>query len=68
MKNNRVARMENDRCKKNESLRKKMPAQGHLPDPLGILVGCEGFEPTTPALSRRCSKPTELTSRGTAKL
>ena len=27
------------------------------------LVGCEGVEPTTPALSRRCSKPTELTSQ-----
>ena len=24
-------------------------------------VECIGFEPTTPALSRRCSKPTELT-------
>ena len=26
-----------------------------------LLVECIGFEPTTPALSRRCSKPTELT-------
>jgi hypothetical protein len=26
-------------------------------------VGCEGFEPTTSALSRQRSKPTELTSQ-----
>lgn len=26
-----------------------------------LSVECIGFEPTTPALSRRCSKPTELT-------
>ncbi len=35
----------------------------------GSFVGFEGFEPTTPALSRRCSKPTELKSRnGGAKI
>ncbi len=28
-----------------------------------LFVECIGFEPTTPALSRRCSKPTELTLR-----
>ena len=28
-----------------------------------FLVGDSGFEPLTPALSRRCSKPTELISR-----
>ena len=34
-----------------------------------LSVGCTGFEPVTPALSRRCSKPTELTSRiGRAKI
>ncbi len=27
------------------------------------LVGSTGFEPATPALSRRCSEPTELTPR-----
>lgn len=26
------------------------------------MVGCIGLEPTTPALSRQCSEPTELTS------
>ncbi len=30
----------------------------------GALVGNTGFEPVTPALSRRCSKPTELIARG----
>ncbi len=29
---------------------------------LSSLVGYTGFEPVTPALSRRCSKPTELIS------
>jgi hypothetical protein len=33
-----------------------------------FFVGCERFELTTPALSRRCSKPTELTSREGAKI
>lgn len=28
-----------------------------------IFVGCTGFEPATPALSRRCSEPTELTTQ-----
>ena len=30
----------------------------------GCVVGNTGFEPVTPALSRRCSKPTELIARG----
>ncbi len=28
----------------------------------GVFVGCTRFELATPALSRQCSKPTELTT------
>ncbi len=36
---------------------------------LGIFfVGCIGFEPMTPALSRQCSKPAELTALTKTKL
>lgn len=31
-------------------------------------VRCTGLEPVTPALSRRCSEPTELTSQKRAKI
>ena len=33
-----------------------------------LFVECIGFEPTTPALSRRCSKPAELTLHGPQSL
>jgi hypothetical protein len=41
------------------SIEKKSP---NIVEMLGLfMMTCEGFEPTTPSLSRKCS-PTELTS------
>ncbi len=47
--------------KKHSTQRHKKTRRFYAP---GSLVGNTGFEPVTPALSRRCSKPTELIARG----
>jgi hypothetical protein len=45
----------------------KMQNEKAHPHTHTLFVGCIGFEPMTPALSRRCSKPAELTSRNRAQ-